>query len=109
VPDNQWQPPYRFRAELPGYEPAEGQLATIPASGRITGAVFTLGIVAIFRPMTKFRETYTINLVRDPSAELAAAPTQLEERLRDLKRKFDRGELSSEDYRKQKQELLEGL
>jgi len=47
--------------------------------------------------------------VRDPSAELAAAPTQLEERLRDLKRKFDRGELSSEDYRKQKQELLEGL
>jgi hypothetical protein len=46
--------PLLYRVEKPGYPTAEGQIQTRIAPGRVVGAVFTLGILAIFRPMHYF-------------------------------------------------------
>jgi hypothetical protein len=46
--------PMTYRIEKEGYPPAEGAIATPLAPGRVVGAVFSLGIVALSRPMHYF-------------------------------------------------------
>lgn len=111
TPDDAWRPPYRLRAELPGYHPLEGELTPVTATGRITGAIFTLGIVAAVRPMSTFQDTYTFTLVRDPNASRANAAgsetdRSLEGELTELKRLYDEGVLSAKEYQDAKERLL---
>ena len=40
-----------YRVEMQGYPPVEGALEPHLAGGRVVGAIFTLGIVAMARPM----------------------------------------------------------
>lgn len=46
--------PLSYRIEKVGYPPATGSVTTRLARGRVVGAVFTLGIVAIARPLRVF-------------------------------------------------------
>ena len=46
--------PLVYRMEKAGYPPVEGEVTTATAGGRVTGAIFTLGILAIVRPMRYF-------------------------------------------------------
>lgn len=111
TPDSAWRPPYRVRAELPGYQTVDGELTPVTATGRITGAIFTLGIVAAVRPMSTFEDSYTFSLMRDPNARRANVSglnsTQvLEENLVELKRMYDEGTLSKKEYQDAKDRLL---
>jgi len=47
--------PRTYRVEMQGYPPVEGQLEPHLAPGRVIGAIFTLGIVALARPMYYYR------------------------------------------------------
>ena len=111
TPDDAWRPPYQLRAELPGYEPLQAELTPVTATGRITGAIFTLGIVAAVRPLTTFEDSYTFTLVRDPNASRANASASeaarsLENELAELKRLHDDGTLSAKEYEAAKERLL---
>ena len=111
TPDSAWRPPYRVRAELPGYQPVQGELTPVTATGRITGAIFTLGIVAAVRPMSTFEDNYTFTLVRDPNASRPSAfgsPTErsIEGELAELKRLYEDGTLSPKEYQDAKERLL---
>jgi hypothetical protein len=111
TPDNAFKPPYRVRAELEGYQTAEGELAPVTATGRMTGAIFTLGLVAAVRPMSTFEDSYTFTLIRDPEwkppTRLQAEPSRsIESELAALKRLFDDGVLSSEEYQDARERLL---
>ena len=46
--------PLPFRVEKAGLPPVEGTLSTRVAPGRVVGAVFTLGILALYQPMQYF-------------------------------------------------------
>jgi hypothetical protein len=111
TPDDAWRPPYRVRAELSGYQTVEGELTPVTATGRITGAIFTLGIVAAVRPMSTFEDSYTFTLVRDPNASQAnsavsRAARSLEDELVELKGLYDAGSLSAKEYQAAKDRLL---
>lgn len=111
VPDDTWRPPYRLRAELAGYQPVQAELQPVTATGRITGAIFTLGIVAAVRPMSTFADNYTFTLVRDPDqghadSRSSAAGRSMEGDLTELKRLFDDGTLSPKEYQDAKDRLL---
>lgn len=111
TPDSAWKPPYRVRAELEGYQPVNGELAPVTATGRITGAIFTLGIVAAVRPMSTFEDSYTFTLVRDPNATRAQGSVSdsgrsLESELAELKRLHEEGTLSTREYQDAKDRLL---
>lgn len=111
TPDSAWRPPYRVRAELPGYQPGLGELTPVTATGRITGAIFTLGIVAAVRPMSTFEGSYTFALARDPNASRANASgsesdRSIEGELTELKRLHDEGTLSAKEYQDAKERLL---
>jgi hypothetical protein len=111
TPDDAWKPPYRLRAELPGYQPVQAELTPVTATGRITGAIFTLGIVAAVRPMSTFQDSYTFTLVRDPNASrggasAAGSARSIEGELTELKRLYDDGTLSAKEYQDAKDRLL---
>ena len=111
TPDSTWRPPYRVRAELQGYQPVQGELTPVTATGRITGAIFTLGIVAAVRPMSTFEDSYTFSLVRDPNASHPAASgsqssRSMEDELTELKRLYEEGTLSAKEYQDAKERLL---
>jgi hypothetical protein len=111
TPDNSWRPPYRVRAELRGYQQMQGELTPVTATGRVTGAIFTLGIVAAVRPMSTFEDSYTFALVRDPNANRpgAAGSTSartIDDELAELKRLYDEGDLSAKEYQDAKERLL---
>lgn len=112
TPDDAFKPPYRMRAELDGYQAAEGELTPVTATGRITGAIFTLGIVAAVRPMSTFKDSYTFTLVRDPewkpATPVASDPSRftIESDLGALKRLFDDGVLSAKEYQDARERVL---
>src|SRR5207249_4513642 len=51
LPRSEVGEPHRVRVEKTGYAPVESDLRTRWAKGRVTGAVFTLGLLALIRPM----------------------------------------------------------
>ena len=60
--------PQRFRLELQGYQPAEGELRRRVMPGRIVGGCFSLGISLLFKRPTGFRNRYDFALVPRPRA-----------------------------------------
>jgi len=76
---------YSLRLEKPGFAPVADTLRTRRMPGRTTGAVFTLGILYLFRSPLSFeeREPYVLTqtLASDPQAERDRAVGQ---RLRQL-------------------------
>jgi hypothetical protein len=55
IPRNQVGQPHTWRVEYRNCEPAEGQLQTGVAGGRVTGYIFTLGILALFKGPNYFK------------------------------------------------------
>lgn len=61
----EWSPPYRYRVERPGFEPAEGVLETGVSDGRVVGGILSLGLSLFFKqPDTFLREDYLFELER---------------------------------------------
>jgi hypothetical protein len=53
---------FRYRVERDGYVPAEGQLKTRVAPGRIVAAIFTTCITCVFHGFKAFDEQTNIEL-----------------------------------------------
>lgn len=70
-----WDPPFHYRVEKPGYEPAEGTLATGVSDGRVIGGVLSLGLSLFFKqPDTFLQEEYFFELQPSSSAPKSQRP-----------------------------------
>lgn len=99
---------FHYRAELPGYAPAEGTLQTRVSAGRIVGMIFSLGISAAFRPPQTMRR---LDIDMKPlDAAVAPGPElTIEQRLERLDALHSKGLVSEAEYQSQRTRLLEGL
>src|SRR5262252_8998518 len=92
-----------YRVVLDGYEPAEGQLETRLAPGRVAGTVFTLGIYWIFRGLLYFPPT-DVDLIPSSNASPETASGKAgrelspEDRLRQVQSMYDQGLINQQEY-----------
>lgn len=104
VPRGNLDSPYEVHIEKNGYEPVTTTLRTRVAKGRVTGAVFTLGILWIFRSMHYIEPVFAqLQPVASPQEDKDRA---LGEALRNLRELHDRGRISDEEYNRRRDELL---
>jgi hypothetical protein len=76
-----WKPPYRFRAERPGYVPVEGTLATEVSEGRVVGGIFSLGLSLFFKqPETFVDDEYVFDLRPETAGSSRSRATRREPR-----------------------------
>jgi hypothetical protein len=97
-----------YRIELEGYKSAEGQLSTGIAGGRITGCVFTLGIVCAARSMHYFLPVDVVLTPLSVAAPRGAPDEDLADRLQRLEEAHDKRLISDEEYQRYRREALEG-
>ena len=119
VPRDQFSDNLMVRLERDGYEPQQVPLSTQVAPGRAAGAVFSLGISAIFKRPTAFEDRYDVELRPVRSAGVAQ-PTRAQslppnpdpavaDRLRKIQSLYDHGLISEEEYRRYRREALGNL
>jgi hypothetical protein len=104
----------RVRLEHEGYDSAEATLRTQVCPGRVVGGVFTLGIVLIFRRPTCFvsPQDFVLTAVPGQTPRVEAAPAHeatVEERLQRIQQLRERGVISSDEYERYRQEILQGM
>ena len=81
-PRAEFSQPQRYRLELDGYQPSQGELSRHIHPGRIIAASFSAGISMIFKRPVGFRDRYDFALVPalpplpSPAASGAGAPPQ---------------------------------
>ncbi len=112
VPRGKWTGHYTYRVEKEGYEPRQGKLDTAVSGGRITGAVFTLGLSLAFKPAQTFTQSeYDFGLysIEDAVEGSAAGETGVEERLRKIERLHATGVIDDDEYERHRRMILEDL
>ena len=64
VPHNEFstRSTYQYRIEREGYVPEKGYFYAEVAPGRVIGALFTLGTLRLFKPLTALRSSYDFDL-----------------------------------------------
>ena len=105
---------FRARLEREGYAPLEENLRIGVCGGRIAGAIFTVGIVFLFKGPTCFRSPQDFALApvaaqAQPSEDGGARQPSMEERLRRIERMRDQGTITNEEYERYRKEILKGL
>lgn len=96
--------PHTVQITMDGYEPATASLQTRLAKGRVTGAVFTLGLLAVFRSMYYIEPVFVqLRPIEPPVADRDRA---LGEALRNLRDLYERGKITDEEFRRRQDELL---
>jgi hypothetical protein len=100
--------PITYRIEKEAYQPVEGQLRTRLAGGRLAGAIFTLGIVYIFRspfyyPGVDVQLTPVASPLPPPDK---ATPSQ---RLMELERMYRDGLIKEQEYHRLREQILRDL
>jgi len=105
VPRGDLGNPYHVRIEKNGYEPVVTNLSTRIAGGRVTGAVFTLGILAMFRSMYYIQPVFAqLQPLVSPQDDRDRV---LGESLRNLRELHERGKISDEEFQRRQTELLQ--
>jgi hypothetical protein len=99
---------FHYQAERQGYRPAEGDFRTSPAKGRITGGIFTLGILFLFKNPTTLPEEIHVVLepTNAPGTKAAADPAA---RLNRLEKLFEQGTITEEEYKRERYKVLHSL
>lgn len=96
-----------YRLELEGYRPVEGTLRRGIAPGRVFGAIFTAGILYIFRSPQYIQNVNTALAIQPGQWQQAPAQgVPVEERLKKLQQLRDDGVLSPSEYERQRQIIL---
>ncbi len=106
---------FRYRVEHDGYRPAEGEFRTEPAKGRITGTVFTLGLLMLLK--SPYAPPDKLDVVLEPvTPPVSQQPSQHSgnnsdpaARLRRLEDLHDQGAISDDEYRRERGKVLHGL
>jgi hypothetical protein len=125
VPEAQFSRPTTFRIEHPDCEPLEGELRTRVAPGRIFGGIFGLGIPFAFRGVVVFQKNHDFDLqsvqggtarslperppTENPTDVEAGGRGDAEVKLKQLQSLFDRGLISSDEYRATRSRIIRGL
>jgi hypothetical protein len=104
VPRSALDEPHTVYIQLEGYEPAAATLKKGLAKGRVTGAVFTLGILAVFRSMHYIEPVFV--QLRPIEPPLADRDRALGEALRNLRELHRAGKISDEELRRRQGEIL---
>ena len=104
LPRSEVGEPHRVRVEKTGYAPVESDLRTRWAKGRVTGAVFTLGLLALIRPMRSvdpvFAELEPLHRAQEDQDR------RVGEALRNLRELHRSGRISDDELRQRQEELL---
>ena len=96
--------PHRVRIEKAGYQTVQTELRTRLAKGRVTGAVFTLGLVALIRPMHSVDPVFAqLEPLHPPQED---KDRELGEALRNLRELHQSGRISDEELQRRQEELL---
>lgn len=101
LPRSQLDEPHEVRLEKAGYEPVSEVLTTRLAKGRVTGAVFTLGILCLFRSM------YAVDPVFAELVPVPQAEGSVEDSLRNLERLYDTGRIPEEEFLRRREQMLQ--
>lgn len=109
IPERPLPEVLNYRVERGGYLPQEGQIRPVFGVGRLFGAIFTLGIVYVFRNPYLYKAHYDFALSPVGDRDVQAEPLRVEERLRRLKDLFDQGLISEQEYQQQRAAILHGL
>ena len=94
---------YEVQFEKKGYAPTTTTLRTRLAGGRVTGAIFTVGILWVFRSMHSISPVF---VQLEPVAAQDDRDRALGEALRNLHDLHERGQISDEELQRRQQELL---
>lgn len=113
IPRSEWPVDGRFhyRAEREGCVPKEGDFHSVVAAGRITGAVFTLGTLLIFKRPTTLPDTYDIVLdpVATTTGRIRPTSPSVEERLRQVDDLYEHGAITEQERLRKRREILDNL
>ena len=104
---------FRVRLERDGYLPLDDKLRTRVCGGRIAGAIFTLGIVFLFKGPTCFQSPQDFSLLAAPGQAQDAGSTSrrpsVDERLQRIERLRNQGTITNEEYERYRKEILHDL
>ncbi len=110
VPREEWTDHYTYRVEKEGFEPQQGKLETSVGGGRITGGIFTFGLLFLLKQPTTFSQgEYQFNLYAIGEPRGSAADGDTARRLRRLDRLHEQGVISAEEYERQRLQIIDGL
>lgn len=98
---------FHYQVEHEGYVPAEGQLHTRVAPGRIVAAIFTTCITCLFHGFKAFDDQTNIELTplvaHAPSETLGQTSAERLRRIQDL---YDQGLMTEQEYKRYRSEIL---
>ena len=104
---------FAVRLDRTGYTSAEGVLRKQLCPGRVTGGVFTLGILFLFRGPTCFTSPQDFSLEPLPGQVVSDEGTihqpTVEERLDRIRKMRDEGIITPEEFEHYRREILKGL
>jgi hypothetical protein len=104
---------FAVRLDRTGYASTDGVLRKQTCPGRVTGGVFTLGILFLFKSPTCFASPQDFLLEPLPDQAVSEAGTlhqpTLEERLDRIRKMRDEGVITPEEYEHYRREILKGL
>ncbi len=101
--------PNLCRVEMEGYAPTEDKLRTQFAGGRLAGAIFTLGIVYLFKSPYTFRSPQDFMLskyVTAPGQGGQGSTGTSVDRLERLQKLRDQGTITQQEFEQYKSEIL---
>lgn len=100
---------FHVRVEHPGYESVQGVLRKEVCRGRVAGAVFTFGILLLFKSTTCFAPVQDFALPEMEGGEGRAASVgapSVETRLQRLERLREQGIITDEEFRRHREAIL---
>jgi hypothetical protein len=105
VPRSALSEPHTCRAELDGFEPADEQLRRTFAPGRAVGAVFTLGIVYLFKSPYSLRDQHDLVMRKLSTAAVKQPQADALDRLERLQRLRDAGTITEQEFQQYKAQI----
>jgi PEGA domain-containing protein len=104
---------FSVRLDRTGYASVDGTLRKQTCPGRVTGGVFTLGILFIFKGPTCFSspQDFSMEPLPGETATDAGAVHQptIDERLDRIRKMRDQGIITNEEYEHYRKEILKDL
>jgi len=102
--------PPKYRVQLDGYRAVEGRFRTRVSGGRIVGAAFTFGILLAFRSPRYFVPvSIALERVDVPTLKEATGSGSVEERIQKLRKLYERGLLTDQEYQRYRDEIIRGM
>ncbi len=100
---------FRYHVEREGFQPQDGSFTFKPAGGRITGGIFTLGILFLFKSPLALPDEIEVVLEPNETSPLQETRPSPAQQLRHLDDLLDRGTITEEEFKRQRNKILHNL